>query len=109
MRKIQEVLRLAHEAGLGIRAISRCINASPSTVGDYLRRAKVAGLSWPLPDGLDAAALERQLFRPPKPKGSVGSLPKWEDVHQELKRKGVTLALLWEEYKAANPDGLQYS
>ncbi len=109
MRKIQEVLRLAHEAGLGIRAISRCINASPSTVGDYLRRAKVAGLSWPLPDGLDAAALERQLFRPPKPKGSVGSLPKWEDVHQELKRKGVTLALLWEEYKATNPDGLQYS
>nr|VFJ68313.1 MAG: Transposase [Candidatus Kentron sp. FW] len=109
MRKIQEVLRLAHEQGLGIRAISRCINASPSTVGDYLRRAKVAGLTWPLPTGLDEAALEGLLFKPHKSKGSQRHLPDWAYIHKERRRKGVTLALLWQEYKAQYPDGLQYS
>ena len=48
MRKIHRVLRLSFEAGLSIRAIARSIQASPSTVGDYIRRARTAGLSWPL-------------------------------------------------------------
>ena len=62
MRKIHRVLRLSFEAGLSIRAIARSIQASPSTVGDYLRRARTAGLSWPLPEGLDERALEARLF-----------------------------------------------
>lgn len=109
MRKIREVLRLFFAADLTIRAIARSIQSSPSTVGDYVRRAKVAGLGWPLPDELDDAALERRLFPPAKPKGHSRPLPDWAHVHEELKRKGVTLALLWQEYKAAHPDGLQYS
>nr|VFJ66702.1 MAG: Transposase [Candidatus Kentron sp. FW] len=80
MRKIQEVLRLAHEQGLGIRAISRCINASPSTMGDYSRRAKVAGLTWPLPTSLDEATLEGLLFKPYKSKGSQRHLPDWASL-----------------------------
>ena len=59
MRKIEEVLRLSFDGRLGIRAIAQI---SPSTVGDYLRRARAAGLSWPLPPGLDEVALERRLF-----------------------------------------------
>ena len=109
MRKIHEVLRLAFESKLSIRAIARCVNASPATVGDYVRRAKRAGLSWPLPAELDDTALQQRLFPPSKPKGSRRSLPDWAEVHRELKRKGVTLALLWEEYKATEPNGLQYS
>ncbi|MBT8421359.1 MAG: IS21 family transposase [Gammaproteobacteria bacterium] len=109
MRKIHEVLRLSHERGLGIRAISKSINASPSTVGDYLRRAKVAGLTWPLPSDLDETALEGLLFKPPTPQGKQRQLPDWAYIHEERKRKGVTLALLWQEYKSAYPDGLQYS
>ncbi len=97
MRKIHEVLRLAHEQGLGIRAISRSIKASPSTVGDYLRRAKVAGVTWPLPTGLDEASLERLLFKPPATKNTQRRLPDWAYIHQERKRKGVTLTLLWQE------------
>lgn len=109
MRKIHEVLRLAFESKLSTRAIARCVNASPATVGDYVRRAKKAGLSWPLPAELDDTALQQRLFPPAKPKGSRRLLPDWAEVHRELKRKGVTLALLWEEYKAVHPQGLQYS
>lgn len=109
MRKIQAILRLSLEGRLGIRAIAQSLQISPSTVGDYLRRTRAAGLSWPLPPGLDEATLERLLFPPPRSSRETRPLPVWADVHQELKRKGVTLALLWAEYKAAHPEGLQYS
>jgi DNA-binding MarR family transcriptional regulator len=62
MRKIHLVLRLFFEAGLSIRAIARSIQSSPATVGDYIRRAKAAGLTWPLPDELDERRLEATLF-----------------------------------------------
>ena len=110
MRKVHLVLRLYFAAEMSIRAISRSINASPSTVGDYIRRARVAGLGWPLPEGMDERALEARLFPPPESaKTARQPLPDWTHVHRELKRKGVTLALLWEEYKAEHPDGVQYS
>ena len=109
MRKIHLILRLFFEARLSIRAIARSTHASPATVGDYIRRAKAAGLSWPVPDELDERALEARLFpRPAAPK-STTPLPDWPHVHTELRRKGVTLSLLWQEYKAEHPDGLQYS
>jgi len=75
-----------------------------------VQRAQVAGLSWPLPNGLDAATLEQQLFPPSPATGSLSPLaPDWAMVHHELKRKGVTLFLLWQEYKATTPEGFQYS
>jgi transposase len=110
MRQIQEVLRLKWAAGLSERQIARSLGLSRPTVAAYVRRAQVAGLSWPLPDGLDAATLEQRLF----PSSSIlvpttRLVPDWSTVHHELKRKGVTLFLLWQEYKAATPDGFQYS
>jgi len=108
VRKINEVLRL-HASGQGIRAIARSLQASPSTIGDYVRRAEVAGIGWPLPEGMSEAELESQLFPPPKPSSEMRPLPDFAQFQQELRRKGVTLALLWQEYKAAHPDGLQYS
>ena len=109
MRKIREVLRLYFAAALSIRAIARSLGTSPSTVGDYLRRAKVAGLSWPLPEAVDDAGLERRLFPVPPPSRTARPLPDWSEVHRELRRKDVTLSLLWQEYKAIHPEGLQYS
>lgn len=112
MRKIHLVLRLFFEAQLSIRAIARSIGASPATVGDYVRRAKAAELTtWPLPEALDERALEARLFptsAPPTPV-SRAPPPNWAHVHAELRRKGVTLSLLWQEYKTEHPDGLQYS
>ena len=94
---------------MSIRAIARSPKASPSTVGDYLRRAESAGMSWPLDESLDDAQLERRLFPVPVSSRVARPLPQWSELHRELRGKGVTLALLWQEYKAVHPQRLQYS
>lgn len=110
MRKVKEVLRLKHEVGLGLRQIARSCGLSHSTVSEYLGRAEVAGIGWPLPADLDDAALEARLF-PGNGEDPTRCRPEpdWAEIHQELRKKGVTLHLLWLEYKAQNPDGYQYS
>ena len=109
MRKIREVPRLYFAAALSIRAIARSLGTSPSTVGDYLRRAKVAGLSWPVPESVDDAGLERRLFPVPPSSRTERPLPDRSEVHRELRPKSVTLSLLWQAYKETHPEGLQYS
>lgn len=108
MRKIREILRLKHEAGLSERQIAQGAGVARSTVQDCLRRAREAGLGWPLPDGWDEARCERALY-PPVATVETVPLPDFPQLDQELRRKGVTLLLLWQEYKTAHPDGLQYS
>jgi transposase len=110
MRKIKEVLRLKWSQGLSNRQIAKACGIARPTVGEYLRRAAQAGLAWPLPANLDEATLERQLFPPPPslPAPARG-VPDWAQVHQELKRKGITLFLLWQEYRETHPEGYQYS
>jgi transposase len=110
LRKTREILRLKHEAGLSNRAIARVCKISNSTVGEYLRRAQAAGLRWPLPQGLSEDELFQKLF--PERRGEntpVRPLPNWETVRQELKKKGVTLKLLWIEYRDRHPDGYSYT
>ena len=107
MRKIREILRL-RGAGKSQHLVALSVGIGQSTVGDYLTRARLAGVSWPTP--LDDEALERALYppRPAVPSAERGE-PDWAEVHCELKRKGVTLFLLWEEYKSTHPNGFQYS
>jgi len=110
MRKISEILRLKWEQGLSNRKIAQSCAVSRSAVSDYLQRAEAAGLSWPLPAELEEEQLEALLFslsmgRSPTARPE----PDWSALQQESKKKGVTLALLWQEYKAAHPDGWQYS
>jgi len=109
MRKIREILRLKWESKLGDRPVANSCGVSRSTVSDYVRRARAAGLSWPLPEELDEDALTALLFPPMPSAESRPPLPNWAEVHRELKRKGVTRWLLWSEYKDQYPDGLQYS
>lgn len=108
MRKIREALRLKHFCGLSEAAISRSLCVARSTVADYLLRAGRAGLTWPLPEGLDDGSLESMLF-PPSSSPVSRELPDFVHIHRELSRKGVTLLLLWEEYKRRHPDGYQYT
>ena len=110
MRKVREVLRLKHALGLSERQIAVSIGVSRSTVAEYLRRAGVVGITWPVPEEMHDAELERRLFTPPsfEPKPARG-LPDWQHVHKELKRHGVTLLLLWEEYRVHYVDGYGYS
>ena len=110
MRKVREVLRLRHALGVSERQIAVTIGVSRSTVGEYLRRAAVIGITWPVPEGLDDAELERRLFTPPTfDETPARPLPDWPQVHKELKRRAVTLLLLWEEYRAEHADGYGYS
>ncbi len=109
MRKIREVLRL-RAAGRSQRQIAASLAMGQSTVGDCLTRARLAGLGPEEIGALDDAALERALY-PPKPAvpAQQRGQPDWAYVHRERRRKGVTLFLLWEEYKADHPQGFQYS
>jgi transposase len=108
MRKIREVLRL-HAEGLSGRRIGRSLGVSHVTVRGYLARAEQAGLSHASAAGLDDAELEQRLFPAAPPVGTPRPLPEWSRIQEELRKSGVTLQLLWLEYKAAHPDGYQYT
>lgn len=110
MRKIMEILRLKHSQGLSNRKIAASCKIHKNTVASYLQRAEKAGISWPLPEGLSESKLYELLF-PDEGRASpeYAPVPDWNAVHRELQRKGVTLFLLWEEYKQAHPNGYQYS
>src|SRR3954470_13921745 len=110
MRKVREVLRQRYACGASERVIAQSLGIGRTAVGEYIRRAAVIGITWPVPDELDDAALERKLFapagyNPPQSK----PLPDWADVHAELRRRRVTLALLWQDYRGQHPDGYGYS
>jgi transposase len=110
MRRLRELLRLKYEAGLPHRAIARACTMGLGSVTAHLQRAAAAGLSWPVPDDLDDAALEARLFaRPAAPGRRDRVVPDCALLHQERKKPGVTLALLWQEYRGAHPDGYGYS
>jgi len=110
MRKVKEILRLKFEVGCGQRQIARSCAIGKTTVAECLARFEDSGLSWAQAAELDEAALEHKLY-PPSVAVSAQerAVPDWPHIHQELRRKGVTLTLLWYEYKGVHPDGYQYS
>lgn len=110
MRKIGEALRLK-AGGLSTRKIALSLGIGQSTASDYLKRAERAGLSWPLPEGVSDGDLEARLFQPQGGETRRGlAQPDWPRIHRELRRKGITLSLVWEEYREAHPDdGYGYS
>ena len=112
MRKIRDVLRLRHEKELSQRAIGQSLRISLGAVNTCLNRARLAGLGWPLPEGLDDVQLEARLYPPPPAVASERRpVPDWAVVHRELRRRNMTLALLWEEYRngPGGQDGFGYS
>jgi transposase len=114
MRKLREVLRLRYELKLGYQQIGRSCSIGVSTVHKYLKRAEATGVTWPLPEDWDEARVEAVLF--PRPDAAVvekptaRTVPDLARIHEELqKNKHVTLQLLWDEYRQANPEGYRYS
>ena len=105
MRKIREVLRLRLEAGLSIRQISASTKTSVGAIQKLLARADALNLNWPLPEDLDDGRLAALFYPGADPTTSTRyQVPDWATVHQELKRKGMTKQLLWEEYTAQYPN-----
>jgi transposase len=109
MRKTREILRLAFETRLSQRAVARAVGISNSTVSDVLARLKASGLTWPLPADLADGELEKRLYREQGERAPDPREPDWAAVHAEMRRKHVTLQLLWREYRSGHPDGYGYS
>jgi transposase len=110
MRKIREVLRLTHELGLSVRQVCEATGVGKTAVCEYVNRARVIGITWPIPQEITDAELEQGLFTLAGfHDGSTKPVPDWTKVHEELKRRGVTLMILWEEHRAAHVDGHGYS
>ena len=97
MHKVQDILRLSYEAHLSGRSIARSLSISRDAVSDTLTRAKHAGLTWPLPDGLDAFELETLLYPPLRATQRGTRNPTGTACSMKMRRKGVTLLLLWVE------------
>jgi transposase len=110
MRKIREVFRLKFDCELSNRKIAKSCHIARSTVAEYLFRFQQAALNWPSPKEMDDSQLEQLLYpATPAPFASLRPLPDCNYIHTELRKKGVTLRLLWQEYKEQNPHGYQYS
>ena len=111
MRKIKEVLRLHHDAGLSRRGIAQALNISYGSAVNYLNRAEQVGLQWPLPEGMDERTLGRLLFPSQTATGQRRFVePDYQTLQQELKGKHVTKQLLWQEYREQHPaNGYSYA
>lgn len=106
MSKVREILRLKYDVGLSLRDIAASCNCGKSTVDDILKRARNANITWPC-ELNDKELLS--LIYPPAERNSKYTEPDLEYVFREMKKKNVTLMLLWEEYKRDNPNGLMYT
>jgi len=110
MKKIREVLRLRYDRRATVHDIASACVLSTSTVHEYLYRSEAAQLTWPLPDEISDEDLERRLFPARLRKGEQERpLPDFAKIRAELTRKGMTLLLLWKEYRREHPDGYGYS
>ena len=109
MRKVREVLRLKHAVGLTYREISEATGVGKTAVWEYIRRAEVIGITWPVPGDVDDTTLERRMFACPGALVLERDAVDWVRVHEELKRRGVTLLLLWQEYRSHDQQGYGYS
>ena len=110
MKKIRQILRMKYQHKNSHSEIARNVNVSSSTVHDCIIRAKQANLTWPIPEDLDDEQLENLLYPvrnriAPAERGEID----WHRNHKELQRKGVTLRLLWIEYRSSYASGYSYS
>lgn len=109
MRKISELLRQRFDLKRSYREIATSLNISVGTVAEYLALARGAGIAWPLPEGITEEGLHQKLFLPGETTKTPKPMPDWEVVYRELRRKGVTLLLLWREHKGTYPNGIGYT
>ena len=109
MRLIRQALRLHLEAGLSYAQVARAVGVGKGTVGKFVLLARAAGVDWAVAQTLTDEELEARLYRPAVPRASRQLEPDYAWIHQELKRPGVTLQLLWEEYQRGVEQAYKYT
>ena len=109
MRKIKEILRLKFKLWLSRNNIAKACGISTKAVSNCLSRAENAGMGWPVPEGIGDPELEDRLYSQPVTQFTAKPNPDWNRIYREMKKRSVTLILLWEEYKEEHPDGIGYS
>jgi len=109
MRKIKEILRLKWTLGLSERQTGASLKIAHSTVGEYVKRAERAGLDWAQAESMQEAELKNLLFPTKKTDPKARHEPDRQQIEIELRSKGVTRMLLWQEYITEHPDGYGYS
>ncbi|MFY7866376.1 IS21 family transposase, partial [Roseateles sp.] len=110
MSKIRQALQLLADSGLSTRQVAAALGVSKTTVSEIAMYARDAAVDWPLASTLSDEELQARLYPPPRPRSSTRVEPEYAALHQELKRPGVTLQLLWEEYRAgAGEHAYRYS
>ena len=109
MRLIREVLRLHYDHDLSTNLISRACGIARSTCQEYIKRFVSRGWAWPLPESFENTDLDALLFSLPPNDERKKPTPDWKEIRRELSRKGVTLKLLWQEYRGQHPDGYGYT
>ena len=108
MRRVKEVLRLAHELGYSLRQVAESVRLGRTSVRDYLARADASGVRYEAVADKGEAEVEALLFRRPEP-AVTRPQPDWAEVAAELTKPAVTLLLVWQEYRDRHPEGYSYS
>ena len=106
MRKAKKVLGFHFDEGRSARAIATHCGLARRSVALVLEHFAASGLSWPEARDLDDEALEAALY--PAPREAPTEDADWAKVEKDLSGRGVTLKLLWEEWREDHPDGMSY-
>ena len=106
MRKAKKVLAFHFDEARSARAIAIHCGLARRTVALVLERFAASGLSWPAARDLDDEALEAALY--PVPREALAEDVDWAKVEKDLSRRGMTLKLLWQEWRETHPDGMSY-
>ena len=111
MRRVREMLKLKREGELSTQEVARRTGLARTTLREMFARFGQSGLAWPIPSGIGDKELEVRLYgeRGGKHGHRRQSEPDWPALNRELKRKHVTLQILWDEYIEGDPDGYKYS
>lgn len=110
MNKIREIIRLKQQCHLSERAISRALHLSRPVIAQYLININNSGLSYDEIQNMDDDSLTEILSgRKTKPARYLRLSEQFDYFTKELKRTGVTLERLWQEYRAEDPDGYSYT
>lgn len=111
MKQVRELLRLTVELGLSVRESARRVGIGRTAASEYHSGFLISGLTLSQVSHLSDTELigVLSLKKITQNKRYQILTNQFEYIEKELRRTGVTLYLLWEEYQKEQPEGYSYS